>query len=383
MTRQAPSLSFEFFPPATDAGAQKLLETHRALQALQPEYFSVTFGAGGSTQARTVEAVTNLTAAGSEVAPHLTCVGATRDSIRELLDGYRAQGVRRLVALRGDLPSGTMSLGDFQHATDLVRFVREHSGDWFTIEVAAYPEMHPQATSPDTDLAHFVEKVAAGADSAITQYFYNADAYFNFVERARAAGVTIPIVPGIMPILNYTQLSRFSDNCGAEIPRWIRLRLAAFHDDMDSLRAFGHDVVVDLCDRLLAGGAPGIHFYTMNQAGPCAAIWQALKRCPSPRHRLHAGAPLRLTSPRTPSLFLRSSQTVSPSHFPGNFPRPPPSSIAPAPWHPDAPAPPGGPRFPPPHTLPPCPRIPRGSVHRRHTPAPGMPPVSPCRPTRT
>ena len=278
MTRQAPSLSFEFFPPATDAGAQKLLETHRALQALQPEYFSVTFGAGGSTQARTVEAVTNLTAAGSEVAPHLTCVGATRDSIRELLDGYRAQGVKRLVALRGDLPSGTMSLGDFQHASDLVRFVREHSGDWFTIEVAAYPEMHPPATSPDTDLAHFAEKVAAGADSAITQYFYNADAYFSFVERARAAGVTIPIVPGIMPILNYTQLSRFSDNCGAEIPRWIRLRLAAFHDDMDSLRAFGHDVVVDLCDRLLAGGAPGIHFYTMNQAGPCAAIWQALKR---------------------------------------------------------------------------------------------------------
>ena len=278
MTRQAPSLSFEFFPPATDAGAQKLLETHRALQALQPEYFSVTFGAGGSTQARTAEAVTNLTAAGSDVAPHLTCVGATRDSIRELLDGYRAQGVKRLVALRGDLPSGTMSLGDFQHASDLVRFVREHSGDWFTIEVAAYPEMHPQATSPDTDLAHFVEKVAAGADSAITQYFYNADAYFNFVERARAAGVTIPIVPGIMPILNYTQLSRFSDNCGAEIPRWIRLRLAAFHDDMDSLRAFDHDVVVDLCDRLLAGGAPGIHFYTMNQAGPCAAIWQALKR---------------------------------------------------------------------------------------------------------
>ena len=278
MTRQAPSLSFEFFPPATDAGAQKLLETHRALQALQPEYFSVTFGAGGSTQARTAEAVTNLTAAGSDVAPHLTCVGATRDSIRELLDGYRAQGVKRLVALRGDLPSGTMSLGDFQHASDLVRFVREHSGDWFTIEVAAYPEMHPQATSPDADLAHFAEKVAAGADSAITQYFYNADAYFNFVERARAAGVTVPIVPGIMPILNYTQLSRFSDNCGAEIPRWIRLRLAAFHDDMDSLRAFGHDVVVDMCDRLLAGGAPGIHFYTMNQAGPCAAIWQALKR---------------------------------------------------------------------------------------------------------
>ena len=355
MTRQAPSLSFEFFPPATDAGAQKLLETHRALQALQPEYFSVTFGAGGSTQARTAEAVTNLTAAGSDVAPHLTCVGATRDSIRELLDGYRAQGVKRLVALRGDLPSGTMSLGDFPHASDLVRFVREHSGDWFTIEVAAYPEMHPQATSPDTDLAHFAEKVAAGADSAITQYFYNADAYFNFVERAHAAGVTIPIVPGIMPILNYTQLSRFSDNCGAEIPRWIRLRLAAFHDDMDSLRAFGHDVVVDLCDRLLAGGAPGIHFYTMNQAGP---------RCAAPLP--------------APYLFLRSSPTVSPSHFPGNIPWPLSSATAlvhhTGPWRPDAPAP---------HTLPLMPvhtlRIRTSVTH----PAPGMPPVSPCRPTRT
>lgn len=269
-------LSFEFFPPATDAGAQKLLDTHQALQALKPDYFSVTFGAGGSTQARTAETVSHIAAAGSDVAPHLTCVSATRDSIRELLDGYRAQGIRRLVALRGDLPSGMVGLGDFRHATDLVRFIREHSGDWFTIEVAAYPEVHPQASSPDDDLRHFAEKVQAGADAAITQYFYNARAYFDFVERAQRAGVTVPIVPGIMPILNYTQLARFSDNCGAEIPRWIRLRLAAFHDDVDSLRAFGHDVVVQLCQELLAGGAPGLHFYTMNQAGPTTAIWQAL-----------------------------------------------------------------------------------------------------------
>lgn len=270
-------LSFEFFPPATDAGAEKLRDTHRALQALNPEYFSVTFGAGGSTQARTAETVQAIAAAGSDVAPHLTCVGATRDSICELLDGYRAQGIRRIVALRGDLPSGMIGLGDFHYASDLVHFIREHSGDWFNIEVAAYPEMHPQAESPDRDLQHFVEKVQAGANSAITQYFYNAEAYFDFVERARAAGVTIPIVPGIMPILNYTQLARFSDNCGAEIPRWVRLRLASFHDDLDSLRAFGHDVVVELCRTLLAGGAPGLHFYTMNQAAPCTAIWQALR----------------------------------------------------------------------------------------------------------
>ncbi|MDO5104073.1 MAG: methylenetetrahydrofolate reductase [NAD(P)H] [Lautropia sp.] len=271
------SLSLEFFPPATEAGAAKLRDTHAALQTLSPDFFSVTFGAGGSTQARTFETVQTIAAAGSDVAPHLTCVGATRDSIRELLDGYRAQGIRRIVALRGDLPSGMVGLGDFHHASDLVRFIREHSGDWFHIEVAAYPEMHPQAASPDDDLRHFVTKVQAGADSAITQYFYNAEAYFDFVERARAAGVTIPIVPGIMPILNYTQLARFSDNCGAEIPRWVRLRLAGFHDDVDSLRAFGHDVVVELCRTLLAGGAPGLHFYTMNQAAPTTNIWQALK----------------------------------------------------------------------------------------------------------
>lgn len=269
-------LSFEFFPPATDAGAVKLRETHLALKEFEPEYFSVTFGAGGSTQARTAETVTAIAEAGSDVAPHITCVGATRANITELLDGYRAQGLRRLVALRGDLPSGMLNTGEFHHASDLVRFIREHSGDWFHIEVAAYPEMHPQAGSPDDDLKHFAQKVAAGANSAITQYFYSEAAYFQFVERARKAGVTVPIVPGIMPILNYTQLVRFSDNCGAEIPRWIRLRLAAFHDDVESLRAFGHDVVVQLCEKLIAGGAPALHFYTMNQTGPVSAIWQDL-----------------------------------------------------------------------------------------------------------
>lgn len=277
-TPRTPALSFEFFPPATDAGMQKLRDAHQALRTLDPEYFSVTFGAGGSTQARTAEVVSELARAGSDVAPHLTCVGATRESIRALLDGYREQGIRRLVALRGDLPSGMVSLGDFRNAIDLVRFVREHYGDGFSLEVAAYPETHPQAPSPDADLRYFAEKAAAGAHSAITQYFYNPNAYFDFVERAQKAGVTIPIIPGIMPILNYTQLARFSDACGAEIPRWIRLRLAAFHDDVESLRAFGHDVVVDLCQQLIDGGAPGIHFYTMNQAGPSTAIWQALSR---------------------------------------------------------------------------------------------------------
>lgn len=271
-------LSFEFFPPATDAGAARLLETHQTLQQLAPDFFSVTFGAGGSTQARTSETVSAIAAAGSDVAPHLSCIGATRDSVARLLDSYQTQGIRRLVALRGDLPSGMIDPGDFRYGADLVRFIRQHSGDWFHIEVAAYPEMHPQAPSPDADLRHFVEKVEAGANSAITQYFYNPEAYFDFVARVRAAGVTIPIVPGIMPILNYTQLTRFSDNSGAEIPRWIRLRLAAFHDDVDSLRAFGHDVVAALCKTLLAGGAPGLHFYTMNQAAPCAAIWQAVRQ---------------------------------------------------------------------------------------------------------
>ncbi|MDO4905385.1 MAG: methylenetetrahydrofolate reductase [NAD(P)H] [Lautropia sp.] len=271
-------LSFEFFPPATEAGAEKLLGVQKSLSELNPEFFSVTFGAGGSTQAGTTEAVAAIAATGSSVAPHLSCIGATRAGLTRMLDTYKAQGIRRIVALRGDLPSGSINRGDFRYAAELVAFIREHSGDWFHIEVAAYPEMHPQAESPDADLRHFAAKVAAGADSAITQYFYNPNAYFDFVNRARAAGVDIPIVPGIMPILNYTQLTRFSDNCGAEIPRWIRLRLAAFHDDVDSLRAFGHDVVVNLCNTLLEGGAPGLHFYTMNQSAPCANIWKALQK---------------------------------------------------------------------------------------------------------
>ena len=270
-------ISFEFFPPNTPEGLVKLRQTREALAALQPEFFSVTFGAGGSTQEKTLGVVSDIASEGRQVAPHLSCIGATRDSIARLLDHYRSQGIRRLVALRGDLPSGMVDRGEFRYGADLVRFIRAHAGDWFHIEVAAYPEMHPQARTPEEDLNHFVEKVAAGANSAMTQYFYNADAYFDFVARARAAGVTIPIVPGIMPITNYTQLARFSDNCGAEIPRWVRLRLAGFHDDQAALRAFGSEVVTSLCRRLIAGGAPGIHFYTLNQSGPSMAIVQALR----------------------------------------------------------------------------------------------------------
>jgi methylenetetrahydrofolate reductase (NADPH) len=271
-------LSFEFFPPNTPEGVAKLRLTRQVLSELKPEFFSVTYGAGGSTQEKTVGIITEIAAEGLQVAPHLSCIGATRTGIAELLDRYRAQGIRRLVALRGDLPSGMVDRGEFRYASDLVAFIREHGGDWFHIEVAAYPETHPQAASPDHDLDNFIRKVEAGADTAITQYFYNANAYFDFVDRARARGVTIPIVPGIMPITNYTQLARFSDNCGAEIPRWVRLRLAAYHDDLASLRAFGHDVVTALCQTLVDSGVPGIHFYTLNQAGPSAGIWKSLRR---------------------------------------------------------------------------------------------------------
>ncbi len=271
-------LSFEFFPPNTPEGVVKLRQARRTLCELTPEFFSVTYGAGGSTQEKTVGIITEIAGEGLQVAPHLSCIGATQSSIAEMLDHYRAQGIRRLVALRGDLPSGMVDRGEFRYASDLVAFIRKHSGDWFHIEVAAYPETHPQAGSPDQDLDNFLRKVEAGADSAITQYFYNASAFFDFVERVRARGVTIPIVPGIMPITNYTQLARFSDNCGAEIPRWIRLRLAGFHDDVASLRAFGHEVVTDLCQTLVDNGVPGIHFYTLNQAGPSAAVWGALRR---------------------------------------------------------------------------------------------------------
>ena len=271
-------LSFEFFPPNTPEGVAKLRQSRKVLSELQPEFFSVTYGAGGSTQEKTVGIIGEIAEEGLHVAPHLSCIGATRTSIAELLDHYREKGVRRLVALRGDLPSGMVDRGEFRYASDLVAFIRKHSGDWFKIEVAAYPEMHPQATSPGQDLDNFIRKVDAGADSAITQYFYNASAYFDFVERARARNVTIPIVPGIMPITNFTQLARFSDNCGAEIPRWIRLRLAGFHDDVDSLRAFGHEVVTSLCQTLVDAKVPGFHFYSLNQAGPSAAIWKALRR---------------------------------------------------------------------------------------------------------
>ena len=271
-------VSFEFFPPNTPEGLGKLRETRRQLTTLAPEFFSVTYGAGGSTRDKTLGVVDEIAAEGLAVAPHLSCVGATRASITELLDHWRGRGVRRLVALRGDLPSGMVDAGEFRYASDLVEFVRARTGDWFHIEVAAYPETHPQAASPAADLQAFATKVAAGADTAITQYFFNADAYFRFVDAVRALGVTVPIVPGIMPITNYTQLARFSDACGAEIPRWIRLRLAAYGDDLASLRAFGHDVVVAMCDRLLAAGAPGIHFYTLNQAGPSRAIWEAVAR---------------------------------------------------------------------------------------------------------
>jgi methylenetetrahydrofolate reductase (NADPH) len=244
---------------------------------LQPRYFSVTFGAGGSTQQGTLQTVQEIQAAGHEAAPHLSCVGATRESIRAVLKQYQDSGIRRIVALRGDLPSGYGCAGELRYASDLVEFIRQETGDWFRIEVAAYPEMHPQARSPQDDLQAFARKVSAGADAAITQYFYNADAYFSFVDNVRKLGVTVPIVAGIMPITNYMQLMRFSDMCGAEIPRWVRLKLASFGDDSASIKAFGLDVVTGLCEKLLAGGAPGLHFYSMNQAVPTTAIWQRLR----------------------------------------------------------------------------------------------------------
>lgn len=270
------TFSFEFFPPKTPEGVEKLRATRAQLAQLKPKFFSVTFGAGGSTRDRTLETVREIQASGSEAAPHLSCIGSTRESIRDILEAYRNQGIRHLVALRGDLPSGSMDVGEFQYANELVAFIRAETGDWFHIEVAAYPEIHPQARSWTDDLANFKRKVDAGADSAITQYFFNADAYFRFVDETRAMGVCIPIVPGIMPIGNYVQLARFSDACGAEIPRWLRKKLESYGDDLASIRAFGLDVVTDLCDRLLAGGAPGLHFYTMNQAGPATTIWQRL-----------------------------------------------------------------------------------------------------------
>jgi methylenetetrahydrofolate reductase (NADPH) len=268
--------SIEFFPPKTPEGVEKLRQTRRQLAQLKPRFFSVTFGAGGSTRDRTLETVLEIQAEGLEAAPHLSCIGSTRESIRQILETYRAHGIRHIVALRGDLPSGMAEPGEFRYASDLVAFIRKETGDWFTIEVAAYPEMHPQARNYREDLANFKRKVDAGANAAITQYFYNADAYFNFVDDCRALEVSLPIVPGIMPISNYAQLARFSSACGAEIPRWLAKKLEAYHDDTDAIRAFGLDVVTGLCERLLSGGAPGLHFYTLNQAGLTATLWQRL-----------------------------------------------------------------------------------------------------------
>lgn len=259
-------VSIEFFPPKTPEGVEKLRLVRQALYALKPEFCSVTFGAGGSTQEGTFNTVRDILAEGASAASHLSCIGATRAGVREQLATLQAMGVKRLVALRGDLPSGYGAGGEFQYASDLVAFIRAETGDRFHIEVAAYPEIHPQAKSPESDLQAFASKVQAGANSAITQYFYSADAYFRFVEDADALGVTIPVVPGIMPITSSTQLMRFSDACGAEIPRWIRLRLQGFGDDTASIKAFGLDVVTDLCEQLRAGGAPSLHFYTMNQS---------------------------------------------------------------------------------------------------------------------
>jgi len=270
------NFSIEFFPPKTLEGAEKLRVTRRKLAELNPKYFSVTFGAGGSTQQGTLDTVLDIMADGHLAAPHLSCIGATRESIRAILQQFQDKGIRRLVALRGDLPSGYGGAGELRYANELVEFIRAETGDWFQIEVAAYPEVHPQARSPQDDLLNFERKVKAGANAAITQYFYNADAYFQFVDNARKLGIEVPIVAGIMPITNYTQLMRFSDMCGAEIPRWVRLKLASFGDDSASIKAFGLDVVTSLCERLLAGGAPGLHFYSMNQAVATTAIWQRL-----------------------------------------------------------------------------------------------------------
>ena len=272
-----PPISMEFFPPKTTEGADKLRAARVQLAELAPEYFSVTFGAAGSTQAGTRDTVLEIHREGHKAAPHLSCIGRSRAELREIIGEYKSQGIRHLVALRGDLPSGFGGLsGELSHANELIEFIRAETGDWFHIEAAAYPEMHPQAKSPQDDLQNYVRKVKAGANSAITQYFYNPDAYFRFVDEARKIGADVPVVAGIMPITNYTQLSRFSDMCGAEIPRWIRLKLASFGDDSASIRAFGLDVVTGLCERLIEGGAPGVHFYSLNQAEPTLAIWKRL-----------------------------------------------------------------------------------------------------------
>jgi methylenetetrahydrofolate reductase (NADPH) len=277
---QAPLYSLEFFPPKTPEGAAKLRAARREFSQLRPAFCSVTFGAGGSTREGTLATVLEIRAEGMEGAPHLSCIGSTRQGIRDVLAQYRSHGIRHIVALRGDLPSGSVDAGDFRYANELVRFIRDETGDWFHIDVAAYPEDHPQSRTPDDDLASFRRKIEAGANSAITQYFFNADAYWSFVDACSAQRIDVPIVPGIMPIASFTKLARFSDACGAEIPRWIRRRLEGFGDDSASIRAFGLDVVTRLCASLLERGAPGLHFYTLNQVALTAAIWRALNLTP-------------------------------------------------------------------------------------------------------
>lgn len=269
-------VSFEFFPPKTPEGAAKLRTVRQALYSRRPEFCSVTYGAGGSTQEGTFATVREILSEGCSAASHFSCIGATRASVREQLATLKAMGVKRLVALRGDLPSGYGAGGEFQYASDLVAFIRAETGHDFHIEVAAYPEVHPQARSPEADLQAYAAKVRAGADAAITQYFYNADAYFRFVDESRKLGLQVPVVPGIMPITSSTQLMRFSDACGAEIPRWIRLRLQGFGDDVESIKAFGLDVVTRLCEQLRQGGAPALHFYTMNQSVSTLALLDRL-----------------------------------------------------------------------------------------------------------
>lgn len=282
--------SFEFFPPKSEKGWERLISAAEQLKTLGPRYFSVTFGAGGSTRAHTYETVCELhSRIGIPTAPHLSCIAATEESLRELLDKYAALGVERIVALRGDMPSGMVTPGAFRYANELVEFIRQEYGSRFILEVGCYPEYHPEAPSAFSDLQNFKRKVDAGADAAITQYFFNADAYFQFVEDTQSLGIDIPIVPGIMPIANFQQLARFSDICGAEIPRWIRRRLESYGDDTESVQAFGHDVVTRLCEKLLGGGAPGLHFYALNNAGPSLGIWQDLG-LPTPAHALKKGA---------------------------------------------------------------------------------------------
>jgi len=276
MSNPSTPISFEFFPPQTPEGTSKLTAARQRLAALKPEFFSVTFGAGGSTQDRTQDIVLQIHKEGLQSAPHLSCVGSTRNNIRTLLHTYKAAGIKRIVALRGDLPSGMASIGEFQYANELVSFIRAETGEHFHIEVAAYPEFHPQAKSARDDMLNYKRKINAGANSAITQYFYNADAYFRFVEETRKLGVTAPIVPGIMPIVRFSQLARFSDACGAEIPRWMRKTMEGYGDDVESVQAFGRDVVTALCEKLIAGGVPGLHFYTLNQADASIEILKRL-----------------------------------------------------------------------------------------------------------